>query len=303
MHRRGGTYKEVNIRDIEAVVVLGASTKVESGVITLLSSYNIPLSLISRLGVSILTVPVVTLLSETRRAQYALSEEEKTEIMLRVLVAKFRGYANILKYHEKKAPELEVYEEAARQDLLRWESSRSREYWQLVLDLVPKNILNELKEKYEFYGRKPRARDPFNQSVSALYAILYSLAARALLASGLDPTCGLHHKTRYSVPLVYDYVEMFKPVAVHAVIKVLRKTSKLLDLDEDGYLSKESLNVLLKEFFNIMRARVRGTKLTPHRAMYVNAFRLSTRIRTSDKNVTYTYTYNPRKLLYPRDVE
>ncbi|MGC9012660.1 CRISPR-associated endonuclease Cas1 [Thermogladius sp.] len=133
-----------------------------------------------------------------------------------------------------------------------------------------------------------------NQSISLLYA----LSARALLAAGLDPTTGLHHKTRYSIPLVYDYSEMFKPVAVHAAIKAMSKAGRLPGLDKDGYLTKESMRFLFEEFFYIFKARIRGAKITPHRAVYVNAFRLAARIR-GDKSAKYTFTYNPKKLKYP----
>lgn len=300
IHRGDGCFKEVNIRDIEAVVIIGSRTKVESGVIALLSRNNIPLSIVSKLGVSILAAPVVTLYSESRRMQYSLSDEEKVEIMTNILRAKIRGFINILKYHEKEVSGVNVDEEFMKSNLSRWEASISRRCWQAMLDLIPGDLLEELIRKYGFSGRRPRSRDPFNQSVSALYALLYSIATRALLASGLDPTYGLYHKTRYSVPLTYDYAEMYKPIAVHAVIKVLRKMNRLPKLDEDGYLSKESLSSILKEFFSITKAKVRGARITPHRAIYLNAFRLAARIR-ANKSITYTYTYNPKKLLYSKN--
>ncbi|MEM3806087.1 MAG: CRISPR-associated endonuclease Cas1 [Desulfurococcus sp.] len=303
IHRRDGSYREVNIRDIEAVVILGAATKIECGVISLLSRYNIPLSIVNRLGVSILAVPVVTLYNETRRAQYLLSDAEKTEIMLEILKAKFRGFSNILKYHEKEVPEAVLEEAVAERDLLHWEAATSRRYWQLMIDLIPGSILRELKDRYEFQGRRPRAKDPFNQSISALYAILYSLSTRALLASGLDPTYGLHHRTRYSLPLVYDYTEMYKPIAIHTLIKVLRKTEKLPQLDEDGYLTKESMSTMMKELFNTLNARIRRTRITPHRAIYINAIKLATRIRTRNKQIHYTYTYNPKKLQHTKTTD
>lgn len=299
VHRSGCSYKEINVRDIEALVVMGSKTKIETGVIALLSRYNIPLTVVSKLGVSVLATPVVTLYNETRRAQYTLSEDEKVEIMRGILKAKFAGFANILKYHGINTPEFEVDESLARQNLLLWEANTSRKYWQLLLNLVPGNLLNELKERYGFQGRKPRSKDPFNQSVSALYAVLYSIATKALLASGLDPTCGLHHKTRYSTPLVYDYVEMYKPIAVHAMVKLLRKTGKLPELDEDGYLNRDSLNAILKEFYNIMKAKIRGTRLTPHRAIYIHAFKLAMRMRTRDKSIKFTFIYNPKKITQP----
>lgn len=298
VHRADGSYREINVRDIEALVVVGSKTRIETGVIALLSSYNIPVTVVSNLGVSIMASPVMTLYNETRRAQYNLEEDEKMEIMLGILKAKFRGFANILKYHGVDVPEFEADESLDSQNLLLWEANISRKYWQLLLDLIPESLLSELKERYGFQGRKPRSKDPFNQSVSALYAVIYSIVTRALLASGLDPTCGLHHKTRYSTPLVFDYAEMYKPIAIHAVVKLLRKSNRLPELDEDGYLSKESLSAVLKEFFSMMKARVRGTRITPHRAIYVNAFKLANRIRTRDKNLKYTFTYNPKKLVH-----
>ncbi|MEM1703622.1 MAG: hypothetical protein QXQ31_06185 [Zestosphaera sp.] len=43
---------------------------------------------------------------------------------------------------------------------------------------------------------------------------------------------------------------------------------------------------------------MRGTRITPHRAVYINAIKLATRIRTGNRQTHYTYTYNPKKLLH-----
>ena len=293
--------KEVNLRDIEALIILGSKTKIDTGVITLLSRYNIPVSIVSKIGVSIMTTPVITLYNEIRKSQYTLNDQEKIDLMTEILISKFKGLSNILKYHEKDPPEPENIQAKNGEELLRWEAQTSRTYWKLLIELIPEKLLRELKQKYDFQGRRPRAKDPFNQAISLLYAILYSIATRALLASGLDPTYGLHHKTRYSTPLVFDYTEMYKPIAIHAVIKYLRKTNKLPELDEEGYISKESMNTLMKEFYSILRAKIRETKIIPYKAIYVNALKLAKRIRTKDNTIRYTYTYNPKKLLYSQE--
>lgn len=287
-----GNCREVNVRDMEALVVLGAGVSIESGVISLLSSFNIPTVVASRLGTSILSVPVVTLFNEARRKQYGMTEEEKRDIVYRILTAKLKGLANVLKYYGAEPPGAAELREG--EELLRWEAASSRAYWSELVKLLPQEALEELKLKYGFEGRRPRAADPLNKSVSLLYSLLYALCLRALLASGLDPTHGLHHKTRYSTPLVYDYSEMFKPLAVHAVIKTYR-SGKKLELGEDEELSRESINTVAGEFFKLLRARIAGTRYSVYRLIYINAFRLADRIR-GDTSTSYTFTYNPKKL-------
>ena len=287
--------REVNLRDLEALVILGSEVSIESGAIALLSSFNVPVAVLSRLGTSILSVPVITLYNEVRRRQYSMDDEERAEVMLRILNAKFRGLANVLRYYGVPPPE--ISEPAG--DLLTWEAATSRSFWDELVELIPPGLLAELRLRYGFEGRRPRAPDPFNKSVSLLYSILYALCLRALLASGLDPTLGLHHKTRYSVPLVYDYSEMFKPAAVHAVLKVYRAGARL-ELGEDGELTRESVRAVAEEFFRLLRARVAGTRYTVRRLIYVNAFRLADRIR-GNVGASYTFTYNPKKLRLPRE--
>lgn len=288
--------REVNIRDIEVLVILGSKIDVESGVFSLLSSFNVPIAVVSRLGTSILSVPVVTLYNEIRRNQYIMADAEREEIMLKILIAKFRGFANILKYYSATPPDvIEPQEQGG--TLLQWEAVNSRIYWSELIKLLPPKVLEELKSKYHFEGRKPKAADPFNKSVSLLYALLYTICLRALLASGLDPTYGLHHKTRYSIPLVYDYSEMFKPLAIHTVIKVFRAMEHL-ELDKNKELTKESVNIIAKEFFKLIKAKVLGTRYTVQRLIYMNAFRLADRIK-GNTNINYTFTYNPKKLKIP----
>lgn len=301
VHFGENRYKEVNVRDIEGLIVLGSNVFIESGVISLLSSFNVPVAIISKLGVSLLSSHILTYYNEIRRAQYAMSRDERQRIMLKILLAKFRGLSNIIKYYGVNEPSMYCMEELESKEvsLLSWEATNSKVYWKEILKIIPSDVINTLKAKYSFEGRRPRAKDPLNKGLSFLYALLYATSLRALTASGLDPTEGLHHKTRYSTPLVFDYVEMYKPIAIHAILKVFRGKSNEMTLDEDGNLSKESIKILAEEFFSIMKARIRDTRLTPYRAIYINAYRLAQRIR-GNVNVKYTFTYNPKKLVLQR---
>lgn len=296
IHFSDGNYREVNVRDVEVLVILGSKVLVESGVVSLLSSFNVPLTIVSGLGVSLLSTHMLTYCNEVRRAQYALDGVGRSGIMLEILFAKFRGLSNIVKYYGGDDPGLHYVEDLERgASLLWWEAANSKVYWDRLLGLIPDDVLRELRRRYGFEGRRPKAKDPFNRCVSLLYAVLYSIVLRALVASGLDPTEGLNHKTRYSTPLVFDYVEMYKPIAVHTVIKAFRGGDVEMQLDEDCNLTKKSMNTLLKKFFDIMQARIRNTRLTPYRSIYVNAYRLAERIR-GRTDVKYTFTYNPKKL-------
>lgn len=287
--------KEVNVRDIEALIIIGSGVSVEAGVLSLLARFNVPVSVVSKLGVSLLSAPLLVLHNEIRRRQYTMPDEEKASIMKAILMAKFRGLVNVLKYYGISSVSISEPEEG--EDLLHWEAINSRALWSKALELLPQDVLEELEEKFGFSGRKPGAPDPFNKSTSLLYALLYSVCLRALLAAGLDPTCGLHHKTRYATPLVYDYSEQFKPVAIHAVMKAYRGGNRL-EVDEEGELSKESINIVAREFFKLLKSRIANTRYTINRYIYVGALRLAERIR-GNVDVNYTFAYNPKKLRGP----
>ncbi len=293
-----GKFTEVNIRDIEALIVVGSKVMLESGALNLLSHYNIPVAIVSNIGVTIASPSIATLYSETRLRQYTLPAELRLGIMREILVAKFKGFNNILSYH--RAAPIEITEPGdfrTDSELLHWEAANSNRAWDAIIKLLPASLLEQLKQNYGFAGRKPRARDPFNKAVSLLYAVLYAVSTRALVAAGLDPTYGLLHKTRYSTALTFDYTEMFKPMAIHAVVKVLREGATL-SLDENGYLDRDSMRKVSQEFFRIASAKIRGTRLTPYRQLYLCAYRLAKHIRTGAPQ-NYLFTYNPARLKLP----
>ncbi|MUM63697.1 hypothetical protein D1867_00135 [Acidianus infernus] len=58
--------RNYNLRDITGVVILGSSTLIPSGVVSLLSSMNIPLIISNKLGVAVCSPTLVVMLSEVR---------------------------------------------------------------------------------------------------------------------------------------------------------------------------------------------------------------------------------------------
>ncbi len=87
------------------------------------------------------------------------------------------------------------------------EAQAARRYWELIAALLPGD--------YGFRGRNPFSEDPINKALNYCYAILYSICYDALIVAGLDPYAGFFHRPKSGrESMVYDYSEMFKPVAV-----------------------------------------------------------------------------------------
>jgi CRISPR/Cas system-associated endonuclease Cas1 len=118
--------RNYNLRDITGVVILGSSTLIPSGVVSLLSSMNIPLIISNKLGVAISSPTLVVMLSEVREKQYKLTDEEKSEIARNFILARFNGLSNLLKYYKQDPPQL-----VDNNDLLVWEAINSRAFWVL----------------------------------------------------------------------------------------------------------------------------------------------------------------------------
>jgi|BEDMetMinimDraft_2_1075160.scaffolds.fasta_scaffold06099_1 CRISPR-associated protein Cas1 len=270
--------RNYNLRDITGVVILGSSTLIPSGVVSLLSSMNIPLIISNKLGVAISSPTLVVMLSEVREKQYKLTDEEKSEIARNFILARFNGLSNLLKYYKQDPPQL-----VDNNDLLVWEAINSRAFWDKIFNLFPKEVRD--------IGRKPRHSDPFNKSLSLAYALLYAICTRALLSFGFDPTYGFMHKSRYSTALSFDFSEMFKPIAIHAVIRAYKKG---LSLDKEGELSKDSVNKVSREFFDLISKKQNNESI--YKAVYNRALKLSQYLRKKDKSIKYTFTYDPRKL-------
>lgn len=276
----GNRVKERAIRDVDAVLIIGSRVNIRSSLPPVLSQHNIPLAIIAKDSVSILTNPILTKYNNYRRLQYQLSRIEALSIALEYIKSKIRGMQNTLKYHRKKppliAPTPNKSSDPARyeEDIRIWESTSSHLMWAKLIELIKPEHLQILTKQYGFTGRKPRHPDPFNKALSVMYAVLYSLATKALIAAGLDPTYGFLHRTRYSTPLTFDYTEMFKPIAIEATITLLNREG-LPEIDDDGELTKRAINNAIKQLYDYLTLRHKDTGKTPYQQLHLKAFCLA----------------------------
>jgi CRISPR-associated protein Cas1 len=96
---------------------------------------------------------------------------------------------------------------------------------------------------HEIYGRGfTRTRGPEypNAQLNYGYAILRSVVARALVASGLLPSVGIHHKNKYNAfCLADDIMEPYRPIVDRTVMELTHET-------DNNQLTKEHRIELLK---------------------------------------------------------
>jgi len=272
--------REYSVRDLDGVLVIGRELYIESSVLTILATLNIPVAIIAKGSLGIVINPVITVTNYYRARQYQLSRVEMLNVALRYLVSKVAGMINILKYYGSVSLEvppppslvgdLNEYE----YEIRKWESISSNILWDKVIELIKAEYFKELKEKYGLSGRRPKHPDPFNKALSVMYAVLYSLATKALLAAGLDPTYGFLHRTMYSTPLTFDYVEQFKPVAIQATIDMINKTG-LPQIAEDGELTRESVNESIKWLYSYLTLKHTKTRKTIYQYIFLKAYCLA----------------------------
>jgi len=103
-------------------------------------------------------------------------------------------------------------------------SERMRKLQQIVLSGDSGNLEAQAASHYwgKIYGNNfVRSRDPEtpNAQLNYGYAILRSVVARALTASGMFPSIGIHHKNKYNAfCLADDIMEPYRPFVDWAVL-------------------------------------------------------------------------------------
>ena len=80
------------------------------------------------------------------------------------------------------------------------------------------------------FSRK-REGDPPNNLLNYGYAILRAITARNLVASGLLPTFGIHHRNRYNAYcLADDIMEPYRPFVDEIVLQIVKSVSDYSEL-------------------------------------------------------------------------
>lgn len=141
------------------------------------------------------------------RAQWAAGRPLCKQLWRRIVIAKIRNQAAILAVIGTRSAGLEALAAKVRSgDPDNVEAQAARRYWPLLLGPA---------------FRRDRAEEGANAMLNYGYTVVRAATARAVVAAGLHPTIGIHHRNRGNdMALADDLVEPFRPF-VDACVKRL----------------------------------------------------------------------------------
>lgn len=108
--------------------------------------------------------------------------------------------------------------------------------------------------------RRNREMEDQNRLLNYGYAVLRSLTARAICASGLHPSLGVHHHNRYDpFSLASDLMEPFRPLVDEVVARIVQENGESVYLSRDikrmlisGVLQPIMVDGEVKSLFSIL---------------------------------------------------
>ena len=220
--------KTIPVEDIGVVILDNRQITVTSGAMEQLLENNVAvITCDSRSMPSGLLLPLEghTLQQERFHDQIDASLPLRKQIWQQTVSSKIRNQAAMLKYaNGEEARNMLIWSNQVRSgDPENLEGRAAAFYW--------KNIFKELP----FFVRGQNEAPP-NNLLNYGYAILRGIIARALVASGLLPTLGVHHHNRYNAfCLADDIMEPYRPYVDRIVFDYCRdRESWAPQLDKDA---------------------------------------------------------------------
>lgn len=176
-----------------------------------------------------------TVQSERFRWQIEASLPLKKQLWQQTVQAKIRNQASVLKRMSgaENGCMLAWANDVRSGDSENHEGRAAAYYW--------KSVFPEM----ERFVRDREGEAP-NNLLNYGYAIVRAVVARALVASGLLPTFGIHHHNRYNAfCLADDVMEPYRPYVDELVIQIIRSGADCSELTTD--LKRQLLGLPVKE--------------------------------------------------------
>lgn len=212
-----------------------------------------------------------TLQSERFQAQIDASLPLKKQLWQQTVQQKILNQAAVLQQmRQLPAKQMVTWANEVRSgDTDNREAVAAAFYWK---ELFP-DLDNFTRDRY---GKPP------NNLLNYGYAILRGVVARSLVASGLLPTLGIHHRNRYNAYcLADDIMEPYRPIVDKFIIQNLKKVG-------------EYPQVLTKEIkASLLAIPVLDTWIGGKRSPLMNA------VSTTTASLYRCYAGETRKVIYP----
>jgi CRISPR-associated protein Cas1 len=157
--------------------------------------------------------------SQKSQAQLAASAPLKKQLWQQTVAAKILNQAAVLATQRVDERPLVKYAKAVKSgDSENHEAQAAVYYW--------KNLFPEF-----LAFKRARFGDPPNNLLNYGYSILRALVARSLVASGLLPTFGIHHRNQYNAYcLADDIMEPYRPYVDRIICRIVEMNGRFLDM-------------------------------------------------------------------------
>lgn len=210
-----------------------------------------------------------TLQSQKFQAQVDATVPLKKQLWQQTVAAKIQNQAAMLAFcREENKILLNLAASVKSGDNENAEAQAAAYYWKKVFACF-------LEFRRERYGPPP------NNLLNYGYAILRALVARSLVASGLLPTLGIHHRNQYNAYcLADDIMEPYRPYVDYTVWQIIRNNGKYLEMSPS--MKKALLEI------PAMDVKIDGKK-----SPLMNA------VQRTTASLAKCFEGSTRKLLYP----
>ena len=197
----------IPLDDILGLLITGHGCSHSSNILVALADRNIPVSVCgSNFLPKALVLPVVGNCRQGLRIreQSKISESLKKKLWKQIVHWKLSNQADVLKQCELSYEWLVNMSRMVRSgDPENLEAQGARRYW-----------ISLFSNKF----KRDKDGDGVNSMLNYAYAIIRSCVARGVVAAGLHPSIGIHHKNIYNpMCLVDDFMEPFRPVGDYVV--------------------------------------------------------------------------------------
>ena len=206
--------------------------------------------------------------NERFREQLDASEPLKKQMWQQTVTSKIHGQATILEEQGVENKNMLAWAKTVRSgDVENIEGRAAAYYWRNVFhnpDFV-----------------RGQEGDPPNNLLNYGYAIVRAMVARALVATGLLPTLGIHHHNRYNAYcLADDIMEPYRPFVDQIVINMMKRYEDISELN-----TEMKRDLLMLAYQDVL---IDG-KRSP----------MQIAIQTTAKSVYKCFSGEARKIIYP----
>ena len=227
---KGALLSRIPLDDILGLVITGHGCTHSSNILAELSSRSIPISICgSNFTPRSIVLPLVGNSKQNTRiqSQINMNKNMKKRLWKEVVKLKIKHQSLVLEKLNLSYKKLKNMSNLVRSgDPENLEAQAARFYW---LELFSKNF------------KRDKNAEGINAMLNYGYAIIRSCVARGVVAAGLHPSIGIHHRNTYNpMCLIDDLMEPFRPIVDYVVKQMFENGYNEIDKESKEILSRIS---------------------------------------------------------------